>query len=525
MAKKRKSRTSEVQQPQTEEIQAPEQIPSQEPEPEPEPEPEQELEPEADAVAEAEIEAEPEPEPEQELVQNHQEQEVPAEEGDPEEEVEFVEEVEEVEEEEEEEEEDEEEEENAGGDGGSPENKQANGGTGDVNKEAEDDDDEPFENLLEPFSKDQMVVLMKEAVTKHPDLMENVRKLADADPAHRKIFVHGLGWDTTAETLASVFGKYGEIEDCKAVIDKVSGKSKGYGFILFKHRSGARKALKEPQKKIGNRMTSCQLASTGPVPAPPPTTSGPPVSEYTQRKIFVSNVSADLDPQKLYDYFSKFGEVEDGPLGLDKHTGKPKGFCLFVYKTVEGAKRALDEPHKNFEGHTLHCQKAIDGPKPVKGNYSQQQHYGGSQQHHHHQQQHQQQYYGHQGKKGKYSGGSGGGSAGSTGHLMAPAAGPAVGFNPTVAAAPTLPPALGQALTALLTSQGAGLGIGNLLGGLGGPVNQGVPPVMSNAGYGGQGAGGYGSQPGMQGGYQNPQMGSHGGVRPQQGGYMGHGHW
>lgn len=377
-------------------------------------------------------------------------------------------------------------------------------------EEEEDLEDEPLDKVLEPFSKDQLKVIVQEAVTKHPDFMENVMAWADKDPSHRKIFVHGLGWDTTAETLTNVFAKYGEIEDCKAVTDKVSGKSKGYAFILFKHRGGARKALKQPQKKIGNRMTSCQLASAGPVPAPPHNT--PSVSEYTQRKIFISNVSADIDPQKLLEFFSKYGEIEEGPLGLDKQTGKPKGFCLFVYKTVESAKKALEEPHKIFEGHALNCSKAIDGPKQNK-NFHQQQHQ------HQHQHKHQQ-YYQHTAKKGKYSAGGAGSAANSTGHLVAPGPGPAaVGFNPAVA------PALGQALTALLATQGAGLGIGNLLGGLG-PVNpQGVPHGMNNStGYGVQGAaGGYGVQPGMQGGYQNPQMG-HGGVRPQGGApYMGHG--
>ncbi|KAL6976574.1 hypothetical protein U1Q18_025364 [Sarracenia purpurea var. burkii] len=359
-------------------------------------------------------------------------------------------------------------------------------------------EEEPVEKLLEPFGKDQLVVLVKDAVSKYPDLRDIVQKLADADPAHRKIFVHGLGWDTNAETLISVFGKYGEIEDCKAVSDKVSGKSKGYAFILFKHRSGARKALKQPQKKIGNRITSCQLASAGPVPAPPPVV--PPMSEYTQRKIFVSNVAAELDPQKLLEFFSKFGEIEDGPLGLDKQTGKPKGFCLFVFKSIDGAKKALEEPHKNFEGHTLHCQQAVDGPKPNKPYYQQQQ------------------YHPHSSRKdkSKYSSSRGAGP----GHLVAPS-GPAIGFNPAVAAS-ALNPALGQALTALLATQGAGFGI-NLLGGLGAPVNQGVPSAMNNQGYGNQPGGSFGNQPGMQGGYQNPQIGQ-GTGRSQLGGapYMGH---
>ncbi|GFZ18080.1 UBP1-associated protein 2A [Actinidia rufa] len=327
-----------------------------------------------------------------------------------------------------------------------------NGEQGEDSKEANDDEEDFNE---EPIEK----------------LLWN-RLLADADPAHRKIFVHGLGWDANAETLTSEFGKYGEIEDCKVVSDKVSGNWPRLG--LSQHR--------------------------------PPT--APPVSEYTQRKIFVSNVSAEIDPQKLLEFFSKYGEIEDGPLGLDKQTGKPKGFCLFVYKSVEGSKKALEEPHKTFEGHTLHCQKAVDGPKPGKPFY----------------QQHHQQYHPHSSRKekGRYS--SGGGAGAGTGHLMAPS-GPSMGFNPAVAA-PALTPALGQALTALLASQGAGLGIGNLLGGLGAQMNQGVPPVMmNNQGYGNQPGGSYGNQQVMQGGYQNPQMGQGAGRPPPgAGAYMGHGH-
>lgn len=378
-------------------------------------------------------------------------------------------------------------------------------------------EEEPLEKLLEPFSKEQLTLLIKEAVAKYPDIVDNVHQLADADPSHRKIFVHGLGWEASAESITSVFAKYGEIEDCKVVKDKNSGKSKGYGFILFKHRDGARRALKQPQKTIEGRMTSSQLASAGPVRTPPPSAvaavSEPPASEYTQRKIYVSNVSAELDTKKLLDFFAKFGEIEEGPLGLDKQTGKPRGFCLFVYKSVKSAKKALEEPHKNFEGHILHCQKAVDGPKHTKGYFNQQQSQPLQQQQRH--QEGNQGYYHHIAKKGRYSGTSEG--VGHTGgHLMAPSIGsamPSMGFNQAVP-----PAAIGQAVAALLASQGAGFGIDNFLGGIGAGANpQGVPRMMNNASYG--------NQAGMQGGFGGqPQMGR-GGVRPHQGGapYRGRG--
>lgn len=410
----------------------------------------------------------------------------------------------------------------------------ASGSAANGDDDDDDDDDEeeePIQKLLEPFGKEQLVNLLREAADKHVDVADQIRKVADEDPVHRKIFVHGLGWDTNAESLKNAFKQYGEIEECKAVTDKVSGKSKGYGFIVFKKRAGARRALKEPQKKIGNRTTACQLASIGPVPAP---SAGPsavqaaqlpqtPVSEYTLRKIYVSNVGADLDPHKLFTFFSKYGEIEEGPLGLDKVTGKPKGFCLFVYKTVESSKKALEEPHKNFEGHILHCQKAIDGPKPGKS----QQH----SHHHHNRKQNHAQF-----QRNANPGFVGSGTGAGTGHLMAPG-GAGMGFNQGAAAAQALNPALGQALTALLATQGAGLGLTNLLG-----TTAAVNPGMAGAGHGMQGAygnqanispgviGGYGAQGAIQGGYPNQQIGQGGSGRGQHGAgqyggastYMGH---
>ena len=441
-------------------------------------------------------------------------------------------EYEEVEEEVEEEEVEEEEEEEEGADDNNNDNPQnahakapsTSSATKDQDGKEDDVDEEPVQKLLEPFTKEQILNLLCEAANKHRDVADRIRNVADEDPTHRKIFVHGLGWDTNAETLVNVFKQYGEIEDCKAVCDKVSGKSKGYGFILFKTRRGARNALKDPQKKIGNRMTACQLASIGPVHQPAASQQAPaqPVSEHTQKKIYVSNVGADLDPQKLLLFFSKYGEIEEGPLGLDKVTGKPKGFCLFVYKSIEGAKKALEDPHKEYEGHILHCQKAIDGPRPVKA------------QHQQHQNPHRGQF-----QRNENPSFVGGAATTGPGHLMAPA-GSGIGFNQGAAAAQALNPALGQALTALLSTSGAGFGLNNLLGTLGSAAA--VNPGVAAAGHGIQGAysnqpnispgviGGYGNQGGLQGAYANQQLGQSGSGRGQHGvgqygggaPYMGH---
>ncbi|KAJ4715639.1 UBP1-associated protein like [Melia azedarach] len=208
--------------------------------------------------------------------------------------------------------------------------------------------------LLEPYTKDQLINLIAAAAVKSSALYNHIRETADRDVSHRKIFVHGLGWDTTQDDLVSAFESCGEIEECKLVTDKVTGKAKGFAFIVFRTRKSAGKALKNPQRKIRNRMAACQLASVGPTVPP----KDQPVGD---RKIYVSNVQRDADKEKLRAFFERFGEIEAGPIGFDINTGKSRGFAIFVYRKVEGAKKSLEEPYKMFQGNQLHCQKAAEG--------------------------------------------------------------------------------------------------------------------------------------------------------------------
>jgi heterogeneous nuclear ribonucleoprotein A1/A3 len=224
-------------------------------------------------------------------------------------------------------------------------------GSGSGSGSGSDSDSDSLPKLLEPYSKDQLLDLISAAAHEIPALLRHIRHVADRDVSHRKIFVHGLGWDTTRETLLSAFEPFGEIEDCTLVPDKATGKAKGYGFVLFKTRKAADEALRNPKKKIGNRVASWQLASVG--PGAPPDVAG--------RRIYVSNVPPDADAEKLRQFFTKFGEIEMGPFGFDSSTGKFRGFALFVFKSDAGAKNVLEEPYKLFEGHRLHCQKATEG--------------------------------------------------------------------------------------------------------------------------------------------------------------------
>lgn len=187
-------------------------------------------------------------------------------------------------------------------------------------------------------------------------MLNEIRKLADKDPGHRKIFVRGLGWDTTTDTLKTVFSQFGEVEEGAVIMDKGTGKSRGFGFVTFKHMDGAQRSLKEPSKRIDGRMTVCQLASTGALQVNPN-------QEVSQRKIYVGNVPLDLSADRLLALFAGYGEIEEGPLGFDKYTGRSRGFALIIYKTVDAAKRALLEPIKTIDGIQMYCKLAAENQK------------------------------------------------------------------------------------------------------------------------------------------------------------------
>lgn len=52
-----------------------------------------------------------------------------------------------------------------------------------------------------------------------------------------------------------MFSQFGELEDAVVTTDRVSGKSKGYGFVTFRYAASASSAVAEPEKQLDVRNT------------------------------------------------------------------------------------------------------------------------------------------------------------------------------------------------------------------------------------------------------------------------------
>ena len=59
----------------------------------------------------------------------------------------------------------------------------------------------------------------------------------------KKLFVGGLSYETTEATLRETFSKAGTVESATVITDKMSGRSKGFGFVEMSSEEEAKKAI------------------------------------------------------------------------------------------------------------------------------------------------------------------------------------------------------------------------------------------------------------------------------------------
>jgi len=59
------------------------------------------------------------------------------------------------------------------------------------------------------------------------------------------IFIAGLSYSITDADLNDLFGEYGDITSAKVIMDRETGRSKGYGFVEMDDEGAGQKAIDE----------------------------------------------------------------------------------------------------------------------------------------------------------------------------------------------------------------------------------------------------------------------------------------
>ena len=75
------------------------------------------------------------------------------------------------------------------------------------------------------------------------------------------LFVGNFSWNLSEEDMRELFAAYGELEDVKLIIDRMTGRSKGFGFVKFVNEDEATTALTElNDKEVDGRELKVTVA-------------------------------------------------------------------------------------------------------------------------------------------------------------------------------------------------------------------------------------------------------------------------
>ncbi|XP_028909081.1 heterogeneous nuclear ribonucleoprotein A/B [Ornithorhynchus anatinus] len=173
-----------------------------------------------------------------------------------------------------------------------------------------------------------------------------------------KMFVGGLSWDTSKKDLKDYFTKFGEVVDCTIKMDPNTGRSRGFGFILFKEAASVDKVLDQKEHRLDGRVIDPKKAMA--------------MKKDPVKKIFVGGLNPEATEDKIRDYFGEFGEIEAIELPMDPKTNKRRGFVFITFKEEEPVKKILEKKFHNVSGSK--CEIKVAQPKEV---YQQQQYSSG----------------------------------------------------------------------------------------------------------------------------------------------------
>lgn len=59
----------------------------------------------------------------------------------------------------------------------------------------------------------------------------------------QNLFVGNLSYDTTEDTLRTLFAEFGQIESARLITDRYSGRSKGFAFVEMSTEQAAEEAI------------------------------------------------------------------------------------------------------------------------------------------------------------------------------------------------------------------------------------------------------------------------------------------
>ncbi|EAZ63726.1 nuclear localization sequence binding protein, partial [Scheffersomyces stipitis CBS 6054] len=180
------------------------------------------------------------------------------------------------------------------------------------------------------------------------------------------LFVGRLSWNIDDEWLRREFEPLGGVISARVIMERATGKSRGYGYVDFDSKSAAEKALNEYQgRELDGRPINLDMS-----------TGKPHVTKSTENRakqygdtpsapsdtLFIGNLSFNADRDNLFNIFGVHGTVISCRIPTHPDTQQPKGFGYVQFSSVDEAKAAMEALNGEYiEGRA--CRLDFSTPK------------------------------------------------------------------------------------------------------------------------------------------------------------------
>ncbi|XP_070300424.1 heterogeneous nuclear ribonucleoprotein A1 isoform X3 [Salvelinus sp. IW2-2015] len=191
----------------------------------------------------------------------------------------------------------------------------------------------------------------------------------------RKLFIGGLSFETTDESLRTHFERWGSLTDCVVMKDPVTKRSRGFGFVTYSSVDEVDASMEARPHKVDGRQVEPKRAVSR-------EDSSRPGAHTTVKKIFVGGIKEDTEEHHLRDYFDQFGKIEVIDIMTDRTSGKKRGFAFVTFDDHDAVDRIVIQKYHTVNGHNCEVRKALSKEDmnrsgPRGGNFGRGGGYGG----------------------------------------------------------------------------------------------------------------------------------------------------
>lgn len=200
---------------------------------------------------------------------------------------------------------------------------------------------------------------------------------------HAKIFVGGLSWQTTEESLRFHFEQFGPVASVDVMRDRNTGDPRGFAFVVFQDPSTIDLVMNEGRHEINHKIVDVKRAQAR-GQAPPSIHVGgdapsggashsksvhqqhqqsqeppQPTPEELHNKVFVGGIPPNIDKDGLKEIFEEFGPVVDAIVMVDQVTNRSRCFGFVTFENgSHGAQKAIAQQPLSIQGRNVEVKLA-----------------------------------------------------------------------------------------------------------------------------------------------------------------------